>query len=182
MRARSPRDRLAVVMLGAPPTIAVPATGVAPGDVVLRLAAVGVCDAQGKERVADAGSGEAAGSLAFRSCSGQLLRAIAGRVVVNRGTLERRGAVALVPDRQRALILGFSLTENVVLKMRGGGGDASTGPRVNCRGVLAGVRCARSFGRFAASSLSGGNQQNWCWRGAERPAGCDRRREIRLAV
>jgi len=161
-------DRLAVAMLGAPPTIAVPASGVAPGDVVLRLAAVGVCDAQGRERVADANlevrQHEIVGVAALEDSGHQLLlRAIAGRVVVNRGTLERRGAVALVPeDRQRdALILGFSLTENVALKNAGQRRGRIDWParRIAAKelGVEYDVRAPSVDS--AASSLSGGNQQ-----------------------
>ncbi|HKW11025.1 MAG TPA: ATP-binding cassette domain-containing protein, partial [Gemmatimonadaceae bacterium] len=119
-------DRLAVAMLGAAPPIAASVSRVAPGEVVLRLAAVWLSDARGLERVVDVNlevrQHEIVGVAALENSGHQLLlRAIAGRVAVSRGTLERRGAAALIPeDRQRdALILGFSLPENLALKDAG---------------------------------------------------------------
>jgi simple sugar transport system ATP-binding protein len=161
-------DRLAVAMLGAPPTIAAPVAGAAAGDVVLRLAAVGLSDAQGLERVVDANlevrKHEIVGVAALEDSGHQLLlRAIAGRVAVKRGTLERRGAAALIPeDRQRdALILGFSITQNLALKNAGRRRGRIDWPERRSAAEELSVEYdvrAPSVDS-AASSMSGGNQQ-----------------------
>ena len=161
-------DRLAVAMLGAAPPIAASVSRVAPGDVVLRLASVGLSDARGLERVVDANlevrQHEIVGVAALENSGHQLLlRAIAGRVAVRRGTLERRGGAALIPeDRQRdALILGFSLTENLALKdagrRRGRIGWSERRIAAERLGVEYDVRAPSVDS--AVSSLSGGNQQ-----------------------
>src|SRR5205085_1339223 len=102
------------------PTGAVHAT---PGGVVMRLSSVVISDMEGVVRVADANlqvrQREIVGLAALENSGHQLLlRVIAGRVMPAAGTVERRGEPALIPeDRHRdALILGFSLTENVALK------------------------------------------------------------------
>ncbi|HET7583974.1 MAG TPA: ABC transporter ATP-binding protein [Gemmatimonadaceae bacterium] len=100
------------------------------GPVVFAARGIALADARGLRRVHDASfdihGGEIVG-LAGVEGSGhhELLRALAGRVEPIAGTLERPTRVGFVPeDRHRdALILDFSLTENVALhdagEMRG---------------------------------------------------------------
>jgi general nucleoside transport system ATP-binding protein len=161
-------ERLAEAMLGTPAT---PSHGIeyaTPGEVVLRLSSVTVSDSRGATRIADANlqvrEHEILGIAAVEDSGHQLLlRAIAGRATLTGGLLERRGEPALIPeDRHRdALILGFSLTENVELR----GAGARRG-RIDWSGRR---RATEALSREydvraasvddAASSLSGGNQQ-----------------------
>ncbi|MDQ6829156.1 MAG: ABC transporter ATP-binding protein, partial [Gemmatimonadota bacterium] len=93
----------------------------------------------------------------------EMLRALVGIIAPTSGTIERRGDVCFVPeDRHRdALILDFSLTENVALR----GAGARNG-RVPWRDMTRATRelmarhDVRASGPEApARSLSGGNQQ-----------------------
>lgn len=138
------------------------------GDVVIRADRVCLRDERGVVRVRDATfsvrAGEIVGVAAVEG-SGQreLLRALARRASVETGTLELPARVGFVPeDRHRdALVLDFSLTENVALH--------GAGTR---RGVMSWSAFAsrtadilrefdvRAIGPEApARTLSGGNQQ-----------------------
>ena len=174
-------DRLAEAMLGARarPSVVVP--HVSPGEIVLNLSSVTVSDSHGVTRIADASlevrEHEILGIAALEDSGHQvLLRAIAGRAPLASGLLERRGVVALIPeDRQReALILGFSLTENVALKGAGTRRGRIDWPeRRRATQLLsdeydvratsvddAALRfCVLEWAVCASSSLSGGNQQ-----------------------
>lgn len=125
-------------------------------------------DDAGAIRIADASfavrAGEIVGVVALENSGHQLLlRAIAGRKRPSAGTSESTGRVALIPeDRQRdAIIMSFSLTENVALK---GSGWA----RGLTRWSAWRTRTARLLQRYdvrassvdaPAKTLSGGNQQ-----------------------
>jgi simple sugar transport system ATP-binding protein len=166
--SRSSTEQLATAMLGTAPAHAASFSPVASGDVVLRLSELALADHQGTVRVADANlevrQHEILGIAALENSGHELLlRAIAGRAAATRGDIYRHGFAALIPeDRQRdALILGFSLTENLALK------DA--GRRV---GRIAWVTLREKARRFVeqydvraptvdvpARELSGGNQQ-----------------------
>ena len=161
-------DRLAEAMLGARarPSVVVP--HVSPGEIVLNLSSVTVSDSHGVTRIADASlevrEHEILGIAALEDSGHQvLLRAIAGRAPLASGLLERRGVVALIPeDRQReALILGFSLTENVALKGAGTRRGRIDWPeRRRATQLLSDEYDVRATSvDDAASSLSGGNQQ-----------------------
>lgn len=93
----------------------------------------------------------------------ELLRIMAGRAEAVRGTVDRPGEVAFVPeDRQRdALALDFSLTENVALL-----GAGERRGRISWRALtLRTESLVRAFdiraasARMPARALSGGNQQ-----------------------
>lgn len=162
-------DDLARAMLGAAPPPSSTAPPIAkPGPVVLRVSGVSVTDDAGAIRIADASfavrAGEIVGVVALENSGHQLLlRAIAGRKRPSAGTSESTGRVALIPeDRQRdAIIMSFSLTENVALK---GSGWA----RGLTRWSAWRTRTARLLQRYdvrassvdaPAKTLSGGNQQ-----------------------
>ena len=163
-------DRLAEAMLGSPAvrTEGSADSSAAPGETVLRLSSVTVADVRGIEQVFDANldvrQGEIIGVAALEDSGHQLLlRAIAGRVSPVRGVLEQRGTPALIPeDRHRdALILGFSLTENLALK-----GAGKRRGRIDWKVRRASAqRLVREFdvraptADVAAGALSGGNQQ-----------------------
>ncbi len=109
-------------------------------------------------------AGEIIGLAAVEG-SGQheLLRALAGIAAPSHGSVERRGDVGFVPeDRHRdALVLDFSLTENVALR-----GAGSRRGRVAWRDMTRATRELMSQHDVRASgpdvparSLSGGNQQ-----------------------
>ena len=107
-------------------------------------------------------SGEIVGIAAVEG-SGQreLLRALAGRRAVQTGTLERPDPVGFVPeDRHDALVLDFSVAENVALR----GAGARRG-RIQWRSLRARVASLidafdiRGNPETPARYLSGGNQQ-----------------------
>lgn len=143
-------------------------TRLAPGDTIVRAEAIAVLDARGVHRIGGAsfriGRHEIVGVAAVEgSGHRELLGAVAGLMPVRSGVIHLPERVALIPaDRMReALVLEFSLTENVALHGLG-----------RRRGLmpwreLAG-RTAALLERFAivapspsapARSLSGGNQQ-----------------------
>jgi simple sugar transport system ATP-binding protein len=93
---------------------------------VVRAAEISVRDERGVLRVRGASLEISAGEIvgiAGVEGSGvhELLRALAGRIPLAAGTLKRPSSVAFVPqDRHReALVLDFSLTENVALRGAG---------------------------------------------------------------
>ncbi|HEY2374789.1 MAG TPA: ATP-binding cassette domain-containing protein [Gemmatimonadaceae bacterium] len=162
-------DRLAEAMLGAaPPTSSEPETVSAQGGAVLRLLSVTLADDRGTERIVDANleirQHEIIGIAALENSGHQLLlRALAGRTTPVRGVLERRGEPALIPeDRHRdALILGFSLIENLALKGAGRrrGRIDWADRRREAQMLMRDYDVRSSSIEAPASSLSGGNQQ-----------------------
>jgi simple sugar transport system ATP-binding protein len=163
-------DALAKAMLG---TMEMAAPAPAPtkmGDIVLRVAAASLTDAEGIVRVREANLAvrrhEIVGIAALENSGHELLlRAIANRATPVSGQIERGGAVALIPeDRHRdALILGFSLIENFALK-----GAGERRGRLNWQRFREkAAALARSYDvrtpsvEVVAGQLSGGNQQKW---------------------
>ena len=138
------------------------------GDVVFRARGVTVADADGVARVRDASfeirAGELVGVAAVEG-SGQheLLRALAGRLPVRAGALERPALVGFVPeDRHRdAVLLARSLAENVAL--RGAGARRGRVPWATMHGrttaMLAAFDVRAEGSRTRMRALSGGNQQ-----------------------
>ena len=135
---------------------------------VVRAAEISVHDERGVLRVRGASLEISAGEIvgvAGVEGSGvhELLRALAGRIPVAAGTLERPSNVAFVPqDRHsEALVVDFSLTENIAL--RGAGQRHGLMPwaqlRERTRALLGefDIRAATVDDRVAV--LSGGNQQ-----------------------
>lgn len=124
--AQTNADELARAMLGtAPVEVPVPMPN-ATGAVVLRLSAVSLADAKGVMRLSgvdlEVRQHEILGVAGLENSGHEfLLRAIAHRTEPTGGSIYRGGTVGLIPeDRHRdALILGFSLTENVALRGAG---------------------------------------------------------------
>ena len=163
-------ETLAAAMLGesAPAAMSAPVPPTQVGPVVVRLDSVGVYDERGLERVVDATAeirgGEIVGVAGVeQSGHHELLRAIAGRLRIGRGRLERAGAVAYVPeDRQRdALVMGFTLVENVALKGAGARRGRVRWPawRAATEALVVEYDVRTSSVASPARSLSGGNQQ-----------------------
>jgi simple sugar transport system ATP-binding protein len=135
---------------------------------LVRAGGITVRDGQGVARVRDASlqihGGEIIG-IAGVEGSGvhELLRALAGRAATTDGSLDLPAHVAFVPeDRQReALILEFSLTENIAL--RGAGARHGIMPWTRLREQTARLLEAHdiraSSTEVTAATLSGGNQQ-----------------------
>ncbi|HXT18100.1 MAG TPA: ABC transporter ATP-binding protein [Gemmatimonadaceae bacterium] len=138
------------------------------GNIIASLRGVRVDDSRGATKLYDVSldvhGGEIVGVAAVEGAGQhELLRALAGRVEITRGTAELPPVIGFVPeDRHRdALVLEFDATENVALR------DA--GPR---RGVMRWraerARATRLIEAFdvrggapdrRAGALSGGNQQ-----------------------
>jgi ABC-type uncharacterized transport system ATPase subunit len=161
-------DALARAMLGSAPTETPAPMPGASGAVVLRLSAVSAADAGGLTRLRNVDlevrQHEVLGVAGLENSGHELLlRVISHRIVPTSGSLDRSGTVALIPeDRQRdALILGFSLVENVALKgagqRRGRMNWVREGERTMQLAELYDVR-PRAI-HLAADRLSGGNQQ-----------------------
>jgi general nucleoside transport system ATP-binding protein len=120
-------DKLAHAMLGESAVDNVPSSPtIPPGELVLELTSVSLVDERGIARVGDANlqvrRHEIVGIAALENSGHDLLlRAIAGRIAPASGIIHRHGTAALIPeDRQRdALVLPFSLTENIALKGAG---------------------------------------------------------------
>jgi simple sugar transport system ATP-binding protein len=155
-------------MLGEAPPVARGAAVRAPGDVVLRVNAVTLRDESGNDRIRDATfelrEGEIVGIVALENSGHEaFLRAIAGRSAPAAGSIERHGNVAFVPeDRQRdAMVMSFSLSENVLLKDSGVARGRIRWSRWRARTE----QLVRDFDvrapsiDVAARTLSGGNQQ-----------------------
>lgn len=161
-------DDLATAMLGDTVVPASAPPALTEGAVAVRLDNVTIRDERGVVRVSEATAEIRGGEIVAiagveHSGHHELLQTIAGRHQPSSGRLERSGAVAYVPeDRHRdALVLGFTLVENVALK----GAGARRG-RMNWSALraLTGELVAEHDVRpghvdLPARSLSGGNQQ-----------------------
>ena len=161
-------DQLAAAMLGESLAVAPTPPQIAKGDLVLRLSDVSIAGTDGVTRVRDVElevyQREILGVAALENSGHDLLlRAIASRAAPTHGSIQRIGQVALIPeDRHRdALILGFSLTENVSLK-----GAGRRQGRINWQREREATRkLAERYDvrtgsiDVEAGQLSGGNQQ-----------------------
>jgi general nucleoside transport system ATP-binding protein len=139
-----------------------------PGDVVVAARGVHARDPRGVMRVRgislEVRAGEVLG-IAGVEGAGQheLLRVLAGRLAPTEGTVTLPDTIGFIPeDRQRdALMLGFSLTENVALRgvgrARGRLRWSEMAARTDSLLRRFDVRPARS--EVTARALSGGNQQ-----------------------
>jgi len=128
---------------------------------------VSIVDDRHVPRIRDASfeihAGEVLGVAGIEgSGQSELLRALAGRAAVTSGHLEVPANTGFVPeDRQRdALVLDFSLVENVALKAAGlrRGRVDWAGIRANTESLTARFDVRSPVSR-AARELSGGNQQ-----------------------
>jgi simple sugar transport system ATP-binding protein len=162
-------DRLTAAMLGESKVLAPQRTARAPGrEIAIDARDLVLTDDHGVARVRGATlvvhAGEILGVAGVEGAGQhELLRALAGRMKPTSGSLRAPEHIGFVPeDRHRdALVLGFSLAENVALAGAGtahGRIDWSaierrTGELVERYGIVA------SGVRAPASSLSGGNQQ-----------------------
>ncbi|HKO16480.1 MAG TPA: ATP-binding cassette domain-containing protein [Gemmatimonadaceae bacterium] len=161
---------LAQAMLGEAPSSAVEhhAGSTASGDIVIFADGISVADSEGRPRIIDASlrlrRGEILGVAAIDgSGHSYLLRALAGRLSVNAGTLSLPDVVGFVPeDRHRdALVEEFSLVQNVALA--GAGRRRGRARWKNWRRTTAALLrdfdVRASSPAAAAAALSGGNQQ-----------------------
>jgi simple sugar transport system ATP-binding protein len=161
-------DQLATAMLGETAGTEPPRSLPEPGAVAVRLTAVNVSDSRGLPRLvgatAEIRAGEIVGVAGVEhSGHHELLQVIAGRTRPDSGHLERAGAVAYVPeDRQReALVMSFTLVENVALKGAGARrGRARWSEWRDATDALVAEHDVRPRqSELTARALSGGNQQ-----------------------
>jgi simple sugar transport system ATP-binding protein len=143
-------------------------SGVPLGRAVVNAQNISIVDQRGVRRIHSASfevhAGEILGIAAVEgSGQSELLRALAGRIGTSGGALDAPASRGFVPgDRHRdALVLDFSLAENVALKDAGAKHGRLDWPsiRANTAALLTrfDVRGGRPTSR--ASNLSGGNQQ-----------------------
>ena len=161
-------EQLAAAMLGDAPSEPVSVPSAPSGELRLQVTAATVLDSHGVVRLADANlevrAHEIVGLAGLENSGHEaLLRIVAGRMEATRGTVWRGGTTSLIPeDRLRdALILGFSLTENLALKGAGRRRGRMNWMRLRDRAIeLASEYDVRASSIDArASDLSGGNQQ-----------------------
>ena len=161
-------DQLAAAMLGESPSEFESAVGRPSGEIVLRMTDVTIVDSRGVTRLADANlevrAHEIVGVAGLENSGHEVfLRAVAGRIETTRGTIWRSGSAALIPeDRQRdALVMGFSLTENLALKGAGRRRGRMVWGRLRYRAseLAAEYDIRTSSVDAQAEELSGGNQQ-----------------------
>jgi simple sugar transport system ATP-binding protein len=159
---------LAEAMLGDAPPVAASAASGELGAVLVDAERITIHDASGIPRIVDATLQVRAGEIlgvAGVETSGHhfLLRAIAGRIRVSSGRLDRPPRVGFIPeDRLRdALISNFSLVENVALKGAGARRGMTDWSRWRALTVsLSHAQDLRAPGPDAqVGTLSGGNQQ-----------------------
>ncbi len=170
-------DSLSSALLGGEPVppstdvergLAVDSVDVSHRAAVVAARGLAIDDDRGVRRVRAAAfevrPGEILGVAAIEG-SGQheLLRALAGRVSVTDGTLDAPASVGFVPeDRHRdALVLDFSLADNVALKGAGArrGRLDWSALRSNTATLIARFDVRGGTATTEARSLSGGNQQ-----------------------
>ena len=154
----------------AAPAISEHPTGATLGErtVIASAVNISVADERGVRRVRNATlrihRGEIVG-IAGVEGSGvhELLRALAGRAVIASGAYDRPASIGFVPgDRHRdALVLSFSLTENVALRGAGTRTGVMSWPRLRARTerLLEEFDIRASSAEDRATTLSGGNQQ-----------------------
>lgn len=161
-------DQLAAAMLGDAPSESIHVTGRPSGEPMLRVTGVTIVDSRGLPRLAEANlevrAHEIVGVAGLENSGHEvLLRVVAGRTEATRGTIWRGGSTALIPeDRQRdALVLGFSLTENLALKGAGRRRGRMMWRRLRdrARELTAEYDVRTSSLDARARELSGGNQQ-----------------------
>jgi simple sugar transport system ATP-binding protein len=136
--------------------------------VILEARRIGLVDQRGVMKIRDASfaihEGEIVGIAAVEGAGHhELLRALAGRLEPTTGTLIRPGSIGFIPEDRHgeALILDFSLTENVALRGAGTRRGAADwhGTESHTRALLDAFDVRAHSARVAASTLSGGNQQ-----------------------
>ena len=141
-----------------------------PGPVVVLAAGVDVLNDRGRVAVRNLNlsihAGEILGIAAIEGAGQrELLRALAGRARVAAGELRLPQSIGFVPeDRHRdALVLGFTLTENVSLKGAGRRRGRLTPGRIrdHTSKLLREFDVRGGSADSAASNLSGGNQQKF---------------------
>ena len=162
-------DQLAAAMLGDAPLESKRVIGRPSGEPLLRVTGATIVDSRGVTRLADANlevrAHEIVGVAGLENSGHEvLLRFVAGRTEAMRGTIWRGGSsTALIPeDRQRdALVLGFSLTENLALKGAGRRRGRMMWSRLRdrARELVAEYDVRTSSLDARAGELSGGNQQ-----------------------
>jgi ABC-type uncharacterized transport system ATPase subunit len=155
-------------MLGDAPPESRGVTSRTVGDPMVRLTGVTIVDSRGVIRLADAylevRAHEIVGVAGLENSGHEvLLRAVAGRTEATHGAIWRGGSTALIPeDRQRdALVLGFSLTENLALKGAGRRRGRMIWQRLReqARTLAAEYDVRAPSVEARAGGLSGGNQQ-----------------------
>lgn len=169
----TPEADLVAAILGEPSSVPARHTVTAPAvvrSVALRATGITIRDSTGVARLREASlivqHGEALG-VAGVDGSGhrELLRALAGRVAVASGTVDRPAAIAFIPEDRHhdALIPGFTLVENFAIR-----GLAVRTGTIGWNDEMTRVeRCIRDFdvrgatARTRAEALSGGNQQRF---------------------
>ena len=136
--------------------------------VVLEAQHVTVLDAQGRERLRDASlvvrAGEIVGVAGLEGAGQrELLRALAGRILIASGSLRRPAATGFIPeDRQRdAVLLDRSLTENVALRDAGRRRGRMRWPSLaaRTRALMRAFDVRAPSAESTMRTLSGGNQQ-----------------------
>ena len=138
------------------------------GDPVLEARQLSVADARGILKIRNATlavrRGEIVGIAGVEGAGhNQLLRALAGRIEPAAGTLRRPQKTGFIPEDRHgdALILDFSLAENVILRDAGelrGTVDWSAAES-QTDGLIRQFDVRAAGSRVPASTLSGGNQQ-----------------------
>jgi simple sugar transport system ATP-binding protein len=165
-------EALSVALLGEDPATseATPSVEVSgpTGHVVVDARDVTIVDDRGTRRIHGASfevrAGEILGIAAVEgSGQAELLRALAGRMTTSGGVLETPASRGFVPeDRHRdALVLDFSLTENVALRHAGAqrGRIDWTNLRAKTAALLRRFDVRGGQATSRAGNLSGGNQQ-----------------------
>jgi simple sugar transport system ATP-binding protein len=140
------------------------------GRVVVTAAGIDVLDDRGLVAVRDVSysirAGEIVGLAAIEGAGQrELLRALAGRALVAKGELQLPESIGFVPeDRHRdALVLGFTLAENMALKGAGNrrGRLTPVETRERTKTLLHDFDVRGGTAGSAARNLSGGNQQKF---------------------
>jgi simple sugar transport system ATP-binding protein len=165
--SKTSANELASAMLGTAPPQELLTPSTAPGQVALRVVALKVDDTRLTgiiDATLEVRKHEILGIAALENSGHELLlRAIAGRVQPTSGSIERVGAIALIPeDRQRdALISAFSLTENLALRgaSRRRGRMRWSRLRQRAKQLIGDYDVRAPSVDASAAELSGGNQQ-----------------------
>ncbi|MDB4907032.1 MAG: transporter related protein [Gemmatimonadetes bacterium] len=168
--SRTSAGALVAALMGAEPVAPAVSNGKPRGPLLVDAASLQVRDASGALRVRDASlqlhAGEIVGIAAVEGSGHHaLLRAVAGRVPVERGTLRAPAGVGFVPeDRHRdALVLAMSLTENLALRDAGHRTGMMDWPAIasDAASLLSDHDVRAQDTTVEARTLSGGNQQKF---------------------